>query len=125
MKKGYSLVEVLAVIIIVTIIGAAGIWSFGLVEARQLRNKVASDLVLIDAAKGTWRAQHLRDAFNSDDTARFAQIQPYMKVGLLPVGSLAQLEPTGVTYLINGEDVAAGAQRGTSTFDRTLNDWTP
>lgn len=125
MKKGYSLIEVIAVIVIMTIIGAAGIWSFGQVEARQLRNKVSSDLILIDAAKGTWRGQHLRDAFNTSEVDRFTQIQPYMKVGLLTVGNLSLLQPAGVTYTINGEGVFAGATRGSSTFDRTLNDWSP
>ena len=129
-QSGFTLVEVISVIILMLIIGAAGIWSFGQVEQRQLNTKVANDLHLINTAKANWRSHHMRMAFPTDETDRFTAIQPYLNVGLLPVSSLTALEPTAVTYTINGEDtsgnlISATATKGSLTFNLSANNWSP
>src|SRR5208337_3769385 len=100
-NQGYSLVEVVAVLILLFILMAAGIWSFGNSRNLELFGKISQDLARIDSAKSSWRTDHPEDAFPSDEPDRFTVLQPYFKSGLTQVDTLANWQPANVNYFIN------------------------
>jgi type II secretory pathway pseudopilin PulG len=129
-SRGYSMVEVVAVLILLFILVAAGIWSFGNSRSVELFGKISQDLARIDSAKSSWRTDHPEDAFPSDEPGRFATLQPYLKSGLMQVGALANWQPANVNYFINGElslSMATNNMAGSTNFgkgyDRSVNDW--
>jgi len=129
-RRGYSLVEVVSVLILLFILVAAGIWSFGNSRNVELFGKISQDLARIDSAKASWRTDHPEDAFPSDEPTRFTVLQPYLKSGLLQVEILANWQPPNVNYFINGElalSMATNNMTGSTNFgkgyDRSVNDW--
>jgi type II secretory pathway pseudopilin PulG len=124
-RRGYSMVEVVAVLVLLFILIAAGIWSFGSTQRRELASKVIQDLTRLDSAKATWRTDFPRKQFPADETSRFQEIKPYVKSGLQTVPSLSSLQPDGVGYFINDEmtlSTATNLARNVG-FDRSVNDW--
>ena len=57
-SRGYSMVEVVAVLTLLFILVAAGIWSFGNSRSVELFGKISQDLARIDSAKSSWRTDH-------------------------------------------------------------------
>ncbi len=130
--RGFSLVEVVAVMALLLLIMGLGLWGLGGSRERQLREKVALDLTRIDSAKATWRADHPQAAFPADEAARFEALRPYLRVGLQDVPTLAALQSNTnlagvVVYSINAETNPASAQNSSTSqlFDRASGDWTP
>jgi type II secretory pathway pseudopilin PulG len=130
--RGFSLIEVVAVIALLFLIMGIGLWGLGGSRERQLREKVALDLIRIDSAKANWRADNPQAAFPSDEAARFEALRPYLRVGLQDVPSLASLQPNTnlagqVVYSINAETNAVGARNLSTSkvFDRSSGEWTP
>lgn len=131
-SDGFSLVEVVAVMALLLLIMGLGLWGLGGSRERQLRQKVALDLIRIDSAKANWRADNPQAQFPADETARFESLRPYLRVGLQEVSNLAALQPNTnlagvVIYSINGETNAASAQNLSTSqaFDRASGGWLP
>ncbi len=129
-NQGYSLVEVVAVLILLFILMAAGIWSFGNSRNLELFGKISQDLARIDSAKSSWRTDHPEDAFPSDEPDRFTVLQPYFKSGLTQVDTLANWQPANVNYFINDEfslSMATNNMTGSTNFgngyERSVNAW--
>src|ERR1051326_3886901 len=125
MNRGFSLLEVVAVMALLFLLLGLSIWGFGGARERELREKVRTDLIRIDSAKSSWRVDHPQSVFPVDESSRFTAIQPYLKVGLQAVTNLSDLFPNPnlggtVTYSINPETTTAGAEKGTAgnSFDR-------
>lgn len=130
--RGFSLIEVVAVIALLFLIMGIGLWGLGGSRERQLREKVALDLTRIDSAKADWRADNPQAVFPSEESARFEALRPYLRAGLQEVPSLASLQPNTnlsgqVVYSINAETNAAGARNLSTSkvFDRSSGEWTP
>jgi len=130
--RGFSLIEVVAVMALLLLIMGIALWGLGGSRERQLREKVALDLVRIDSAKASWRADNPQAIFPSDEAARFEALRYYLQVGLQDVQSLGALQPSTnlaglVVYSINGETNAASAQNLSTSklFDRTSGEWIP
>jgi prepilin-type N-terminal cleavage/methylation domain-containing protein len=130
--RGFSLIEVVAVMALLLLIMGIGLWGLGGSRERQLREKVALDLTRIDSAKATWRADNPQAVFPADESARFATLRPYLRMGLQDVPSLASLQPDTnlagqVVYSINEETNPAGAQNLSTSqfFDRLSGGWLP
>lgn len=130
MNRGFSLLEVVAVIALLFLLLGLSIWGFGGARERELREKVRTDLIRIDSAKSSWRVDHPQSVFPVDESSRFAAIEPYLKVGLQAVTNLSDLFPNPnlggmVAYSINPETTPAGAQNSTTgkSFDRSTGDW--
>ncbi len=129
-SQGFSLVEVVAVMALLLLIMGLGLWGLGGSRERQLREKVALDLIRIDSAKASWRADHPQAVFPADEAARFEVLRPYLRVGLQEVPSLASLQPNTnlagtVVYEINVETNAAVARNISTSqlFDRSSGEW--
>lgn len=132
MKRGYSLVEVLTVLVLMVILTSAAIWAFGGANQRELFSKISQDIVRIDSAKAAWRVEHPQDAFPADEAGRFTAIQPYLKSGLKPVGTMISFQPLDVVYFINDELTISSAKYVKAdspyygyTFDKNTSDWIP
>lgn len=130
MNRGFSLLEVVAVMALLFLLIGLSIWGFGGVRERELREKVRTDLIRVDSAKSSWRVDHPQSAFPVDESSRFTAIQPYLKVGLQTVTNLSDLFPNPnlggiVMYSINAETTLAGAENSTTgkSFDRSTGDW--
>lgn len=130
--RGFSLIEVVAVMALLLLIMGIGLWGLGGSRERQLRDKVSLDLIRIDSAKANWRADNPQAVFPSDEAARFEALRPYLRVGLQEVSSLAALQPNTnlagvVVYAINAETNAAGAHNLSTSqlFDRSSGEWVP
>ena len=130
--KGFSLVEVVAVMALLLLIVGLSLWGMGGSRDRQLRGKVTLDLARIDSAKAAWRADHPQAVFPADEAARFQCLQPYLRGGLQDVPSLAALQPNTnlaglVSYAINAETVPASAQNLSTSqqWDRSVEEWSP
>jgi prepilin-type N-terminal cleavage/methylation domain-containing protein len=130
--RGFSLVEVVAVMALLLFIMGLGLWGLGGSRARQLTGKVTLDLARIDSAKGAWRSDHPQAAFPADEATRFQSLQPYLQVGLQNVPSLAALQPNTnlagvVVYAINAETNPASAQNLSTSqqLDRSSGEWVP
>lgn len=130
--RGFSLIEVVAVIALLFLIMGIGLWGLGGSRERQLREKVTLDLIRIDSAKANWRADNPQAVFPSEESARFEALRPYLRAGLQDVPSLASLQPNTnlsgqVVYSINAETNAAGARNLSTSkvFDRSSGEWTP
>lgn len=131
-SQGFSLVEVVAVMALLLLIMGLGLWGLGGSRERQLREKVALDLIRIDSAKASWRADHPQAVFPADEAARFEVLRPYLRVGLQEVPNLASLQPNTnlaaqVVYSINAETNTAGACNLSTlqVFDRSSGEWVP
>lgn len=131
-SRAFSLLEVVAVMALLLLIMGLGLWGLGGSRERELREKVALDLVRIDAAKAAWRADHPQSIFPDDEAARFELLRAYLRVGLQDVPTLASLQPNTnlagmVIYAINAETNPAAARNlSTATcFDRSTRTWTP
>lgn len=129
-SQGFSLVEVVAVMALLLLIMGLGLWGLGGSRERQLREKVALDLIRIDSAKASWRADHPQAVFPADEAARFEVLRPYLRVGLQEVPNLASLQPNTnlagtVVYEINVETNAAVARNISTSqlFDRSSGEW--
>jgi len=85
---GYSIIEVVAVLVLLLILTGAGIWSVGNVHNTELFGKISQDLARINSAKVAWRTAHPEDAFLPTEGERFVLLQPYLKSGLLQVDTL-------------------------------------
>lgn len=130
--RGFSLIEVVAVMALLLLIMGIGLWGLGGSRERELREKVALDLTRIDSAKATWRADHPQAVFPADESGRFATLRPYLRMGLQDVPSLASFQPNTnlagqVVYSINEETNAAGAHNlsTSQSFDRSSGEWVP
>ncbi len=130
--RGFSLIEVVAVMALLLLIMGLGLWGLGGSRGRQLREKVALDLTRIDSAKATWRADHPQAAFPDDEAARFDALRSYLRVGLQEVPTLASLQPNTnlagmVVYAISAETNAASARNLSTSqqFDRSSGEWVP
>lgn len=130
--RGFSLIEVVAVMALLLLIMGLGLWGLGGSRGRQLREKVVLDLARIDSAKATWRADHPQAAFPDDEAARFDALRSYLRVGLQEVPTLASLQPNTnlagmVVYAISAETNAASARNLSSSqqFDRSSGEWIP
>lgn len=130
--RGFSLIEVVAVMALLLLIMGLGLWGLGGSRERQLRDKVALDLTRIDSAKATWRADHPQAIFPSDEATRFEALRDYLRVGLQDAPSLAALQPNTnlagvVVYSINTETNAASARNLSTSqlFDRSSGEWIP
>ena len=109
-----------------------GLWGLGGSRERQLREKVTLDLIRIDSAKASWRADHPQSVFPADETARFEALRPYLRVGLQEVPNLAAWQPNTnlagtVVYEINAETNAAVARNISTSqlFNRSSGEWIP
>ena len=129
-SRGFSLLEVVAVMALLLLILGLGLWGLGGARERELREKVSLDLVRIDAAKAAWRTDHPQADFPATEVERFGVLQPYLSVGLREVSTLETLQPNTnlagmVVYLINAESDAAGACDLTTShqFDRSSGEW--
>ena len=130
--RGFSLIEVVAVMALLLLIMGLGLWGLGGSRERQLREKVALDLTRIDSAKASWRADHPQAVFPDDEAARFEALRDYLRVGLQDVPTLAVLQPNTnlagiVVYSINAETNPANAQNLSTSqlFDRSSGGWIP
>ena len=130
MKRGFSLIEVVAVMALLFILLAWSLWGIGGARERELREKVRTDLIRIDAAKSAWRVDHPQSTFPSEETLRFNSIQPYLKAGLQTVTNFSDLFPNphlggAITYSINAETTPASAQHSVTgqLFNRSTGDW--
>ena len=130
--RGFSLIEVVAVMALLLLIMGLGLWGLGGSRERQLREKVVLDLARIDSAKATWRADHPQAAFPDDEAARFDALRSYLRVGLQEVPTLASLQPNTnlagmVVYAISAETNAASARNLSTSqlFDRSSGEWFP
>jgi type II secretory pathway pseudopilin PulG len=126
-SKGYSLIEVVGVLVLLIILMGIGIWSFGNNADAAKFGQISSDLKRISSGKTLWRTEHPTDAFPGDDADRFVVLQPYLKAGLLQVTSLTTWAPSGVTYQINAENTAPTALNTATAkyYDPVNNDWMP
>jgi hypothetical protein len=121
---GYSMVEVVSVLVLLFILMGVGVWSIGNVHNRELFGKISQDLARINSAKTAWRTDHPEDAFSTSEAGRFSQLQPYLKSGLLQVDTLANWEPPSVSYYINDEFALATATNGPGQgYDPSINNW--
>ena len=130
--RGFSLIEVVAVMALLLLIMGLGLWGLGGSRGRQLREKVALDLTRIDSAKASWRADHPQAIFPADESARFEALRNYLRVGLQDVPTLASLQPNTnlagmVVYAISAETNAASARNLSTSqlFDRSSGEWFP
>ena len=124
-NRGYSLVEIIGVVILLVILMGVGIWSIGNNKDKATFGKITQDLARITSAKVSWRTDHPQDAYPTDEPTRFTVLQPYLKAGLLSVPSLNAWEPPNVLYSINDEQVlptALNNQTG-KLFDPSVNGW--
>jgi len=124
------MVEVVTVLVLISIIGALALWSFGNSTQREVNSKVYLDLSRLNAAKTAWRTDHPRDAFPLDEATRFLVLSGYVKVGLQSVPNLAAMEPNAnlvgaITYTINGEGVLPVANNAKSgqVFNLSTSQW--
>lgn len=124
--KGYSLVEMLGVLILLSLLMGIGIWSFGNNKDSATFGQISSDLNRLSSAKTLWRTEHPRDAFPLDEPSRFTVLQPYIKAGMLQVTNLTSWAPPGVTYYINPELAPSTALNTVlgKYYDSTNNAWT-
>jgi len=128
--RGFSLVEVVAVMALLLLIMGLGLWGMGGARERELREKVSLDLVRIDSAKAAWRNDHPQAEFPSDEEARFLALRSYLSLGLREIPTLESLQPNTnlagiVVYIINRETGAAAAHNLSTgqQFDRTSGEW--
>lgn len=128
-QKGYSLVEVVGVMALMALLIALAVWAFGGTRERDIREKVSLDLIRIDSAKASWRADNPQSSFPSDESGRFTALYRYMQVGLQPLSSLAELPPKTtveegvISYFIGAEGSAASATKGSKSFNRSTKEW--
>jgi prepilin-type N-terminal cleavage/methylation domain-containing protein len=128
--QGFSLIEVVAVMALLLLIMGLGLWGMGGSRERQVREKVTLDLLRIDSAKASWRADHPQTIFPPAEAARFEAIRDYLRVGLQNVQDLTALQPNTnlagvITYSINAETNAASALNlsTSQTFERSSGEW--
>ncbi len=128
--QGFSLIEVVAVMALLLLVMGLGLWGMGGSRERQVREKVTLDLIRIDSAKASWRADHPQAIFPSDEAARFEALRDYLRVGLQNVQNLVTLQPNTnlagvIAYSINGETNAASARNlsTSQTFERSSGEW--
>jgi type II secretory pathway pseudopilin PulG len=123
-NAGYSIIEVVAVLVLLIILTGAGIWSVGNVHNTELFGKISQDLARINSSKVAWRTAHPEDAFLPTEGQRFVLLQPYLKSGLLQVDTMSDWEPSSVTYYINDEFTPTTATNSAGQgYNPAINNW--
>lgn len=123
MKRAFSLVEIVAVIALLSLLMGLALWGVGGWRERELTEKIRLDLARIDSAKAAWRADQPQAELPEAELDRFNLLQPYLKVGLQEVTALVDWAPAGTVYQINAENTPASAQDGAKVFNRQTGTW--
>ncbi|MBK7091806.1 MAG: prepilin-type N-terminal cleavage/methylation domain-containing protein [bacterium] len=117
--RGFSLIEVVAVMALLLLIMGLGLWGLGGSRGRQLREKVVLDLARIDSAKATWRADHPQAAFPDDEAARFDAL-PVLSGRKVPPCLFAAEHESGRNGCVRDQCGDECGQRSKSLFLTTV-----
>jgi type II secretory pathway pseudopilin PulG len=106
-RCGFTLVELIGAIVIITILCAMVMVVSGTARSRTLTTRVTADLEALNTGKSHWSLDHPQAAFPSDEPSRFLAIQKYLD----PVqsASMASFEAPNVQYFINNIGVDASS----------------
>ena len=95
--------------IIISILSGVILVTVGSARKKAVDARVQADMELIDSAKGMWQTDNIgqSDTFNNASAVqKFDYLKRYLPV-TKTYTSLADLQPTGVTYCINNLGVPA------------------
>jgi type II secretory pathway pseudopilin PulG len=98
-RYGFTLVELIGAIVIITILCAMVMVVSGTARSRTLMTRVSSDLESLNTAKSHWSLDHPQATFPSDEPSRFSAIQKYLDT--VQSASMTNFEAPNVLYFIN------------------------
>ncbi len=106
-KGGFTLIEIMIVVLIIALLAAIAVPSFARARNRSRISACVNNLRIIDAAKEQWA---MENNANDGDTPTEAQITPYMKSGVMPTcpaSGTYTIQPIGTnpTCSVGGEHV--------------------
>ena len=82
-RCGFTLVELIGAIVIITILCAMVMVVSGTARSRTLTTRVTADLEALNTGKSHWSLDHPQAAFPSDEPSRFLAIQKYSGPGAI------------------------------------------
>lgn len=116
-RAGFTLVELVGALAIISILVGMVLVTTGNSRGRALQTRISTDLEAINAAKGFWVLDHNGAAFPTDESGRFNAIRKYLEVNR-SFSSLADYQPPGVSYSINGIGVRLHTHRNMNPKSR-------